>query len=657
MAMRMINLVKDWLISFLPHALSKINRVHYGLVHDHDIERWKAMDGAAKGLDKSEDLQIGLSRELLAVPFVGKDVPARNSEFAHPEVLIGLTILAYRYEGLRQRDLNTIVRHLKSKVSAEKGPYAERPTAVTFKNWVSNAHAVAKLELEAINKAERDLSTDGEQGILPAQPHTQPNQVRDASKASLQQLEDEKRQAQERVDKCELLLERDLDKIHLHEDSQVQLLHAVLAKAPEVVVHYLRAHVFPRVLEHQHFKLAASGVDLGSKMLFGTRLGFSGTPSNLLPMDLRPCHFEPGSEAQVVRVSTDPSVMKVKEIKYWSVKSIIKEVRDGGYNALIDTGALITGFTNEEVCIEILRDGGAPHVDVAVFLNARDEKMVLDRYGAVYDLSRCGVALKRRFTFYDQVHTTGMDIKQALDARAACTLGKDMTLRDHAQGLYRMRGLARGQTVTVLVVDEVRELILESVSDPAQRKQAAELGDTLPNAWEDLQHRSHKAQAKKLEDILAWLLLNSMRSEHLQHMQLCQQSLHSVWRQRAFKRLLTSEAPSEAGQAGDQIAARGGILASAVDEGEDEAMQEPPIPHESLLLTRFASKPLDEEQAAEKSGVVDEQEELSVAQKAAFEIRAHRTALTTPACRPFLAQCATPCKRLTRTGRLLSAVC
>ena len=35
-------------------------------------------------------------------------------------------------------------------------------------------------------------------------------------------------EAQERVRKCELLGERDLDKIHLHEDSQIKLLHVVL---------------------------------------------------------------------------------------------------------------------------------------------------------------------------------------------------------------------------------------------------------------------------------------------------------------------------------------------------------------------------------------------------------------------------------------------
>lgn len=39
------------------------------------------------------------SRTLTAVPFVGKDVPSAASEFAHPDVVIGLTIMAFRYEG------------------------------------------------------------------------------------------------------------------------------------------------------------------------------------------------------------------------------------------------------------------------------------------------------------------------------------------------------------------------------------------------------------------------------------------------------------------------------------------------------------------------------------------------------------------------------
>ena len=159
--------------------------------------------------------------------------------------------------------------------------------------------------------------------------------------------------------------------------------------------------VVEQVAPLQKEKLQASGVDLGSDMIFGTRLGFSGTPSNLLPMELRPCNFEPGSEAQIVRITTNPNVMHVREIRGWSVAKIIDIMRDSGenghFNAMIDTGALITGMTNEEVCREVLKDGGASHVEVAIFLNSRDEKMVVGRDASPpYPLSRCGVALEKR---------------------------------------------------------------------------------------------------------------------------------------------------------------------------------------------------------------------------------------------------------------------
>jgi hypothetical protein len=35
----------------------------------------------------------------------------------------------------------------------------------------------------------------------------------------------------------------------------------------------------------------------------------------------------------------------------------------------------------------------------------------------------CGIAEGQRFTFYDQRHTTGTDIHQILNAKAALTLG------------------------------------------------------------------------------------------------------------------------------------------------------------------------------------------------------------------------------------------
>lgn len=67
-----------------------------------------------------------------------------------------------------------------------------------------------------------------------------------------------------------------------------------------------------------------------------------------------------------------------------------------------------------------------------------------------------------RFTYYDQSHTTGMDIQQTPKCVAAITLGKDMVLRDFAQGAWRMRQLGMGQSLEVLVPPQVVKLIQET---------------------------------------------------------------------------------------------------------------------------------------------------------------------------------------------------
>lgn len=54
------------------------------------------------GVTCQADPKMPKSRKLLAVPFVGKDVPSRASEFSHPDVVIGeclhyLTVLGSRF--------------------------------------------------------------------------------------------------------------------------------------------------------------------------------------------------------------------------------------------------------------------------------------------------------------------------------------------------------------------------------------------------------------------------------------------------------------------------------------------------------------------------------------------------------------------------------
>lgn len=85
---KMLNLGRDWLSMYLPHILQKIDRVSFGIMNEEDYERAKAADP-----------HMPRTRAKLAIPFVGKDVPSRSSEFAHPDIILGLSTLAYRYEG------------------------------------------------------------------------------------------------------------------------------------------------------------------------------------------------------------------------------------------------------------------------------------------------------------------------------------------------------------------------------------------------------------------------------------------------------------------------------------------------------------------------------------------------------------------------------
>src|SRR5690606_17051643 len=96
--------------------------------------------------------------------------------------------------------------------------------------------------------------------------------------------------------------------------------------------------------------------------------------------------------------------------------------------------------------------------DGVVFLDENDTKKVLVKdTGRVVPADQCGVPLDRRFAFYDQIHTTGMDIQHVVNAVAALTLGKDMVFRDFVQGAYRMRGIGVGQTVRVFIIPEVKQ--------------------------------------------------------------------------------------------------------------------------------------------------------------------------------------------------------
>ena len=184
-----------------------------------------------------------------------------------------------------------------------------------------------------------------------------------------------------------------------------------------------------------------------------------------------------------------------------------------------------------QVAHALLRAGLA-EVDAVVFLDEHDRKMTLLRHGLkVVELAECGVALERRFSFYDQVHTTGMDIEQLVNAHAVLTLGKDMVFRDYAQGAFRMRKIGSGQRLTLYIIPEVMQLIGVHM--------ALSTGRTLAqySAW-FAALEPHAGWGQMLRAIVSWLLRNSIGYERTQFKLLCEQNLSAIWRKRAYRNLL-----------------------------------------------------------------------------------------------------------------------
>lgn len=92
--------------------------------------------------------------------------------------------------------------------------------------------------------------------------------------------------------------------------EQVEVLYSLLRLSPHVIRFYCEEYAFPVTMQfqphkvrllfgrmagaHRFAQLSASGQELGGSCLFSRRIGFSGTPSDLLPLEFGGCHYQKG---------------------------------------------------------------------------------------------------------------------------------------------------------------------------------------------------------------------------------------------------------------------------------------------------------------------------------------------------------------------------
>lgn len=94
----------------------------------------------------------------------------------------------------------------------------------------------------------------------------------------------------------------------------------------------------------------------------------SGTPSDLLPLELGQCDYEESDDGMMISTVVDRKTASYEFVENdWTVELVLKKIatsENPRVNALIDTGALITGHSNKEVfftlCMSKVRVLGLP---------------------------------------------------------------------------------------------------------------------------------------------------------------------------------------------------------------------------------------------------------------------------------------------------------
>lgn len=264
--MKLLNLAADWLTNLLPHVLSKINRVGFGVLAPHDLALCHP--------------RMPVGRRLMAVPFVGKDVPSRSSEFAHPDVLIGLTILAYRYDGVRKTDLRRVVEQLKKDFGRDVGPPEERRSSMLFRSWLEGAQERIRLSRERrdapaltpttpsvgfdafLNTGATNTSVSG--GGAANTPNMSGIKGKSPSSGNLSVSADFAGDfVGEKDDAMAELGVYPLSLFQPNDPQQLERLYRAIKRHPPFIHYYLRNHVFPTCMNFQLRKISASGQELG----------------------------------------------------------------------------------------------------------------------------------------------------------------------------------------------------------------------------------------------------------------------------------------------------------------------------------------------------------------------------------------------------------
>ncbi len=452
--------------------------------------------------NKNADVHYGFSKLHLekgvAIPYLASDVPNEKADFADPYETANKTLQLYLVKGLRESQYHDFVTRLRREAT---------------KQWNLSGRDIPLSE----TKAARDFLEATGIGMF----------------------------------HFDLKNTEDCDELH----------QAFLSKNPMItrlLLDYVADLVLPKMELHIE-QVHNNPQNLAS--IVSIIQGYTGTMENIGSLPFV-CDIveEEGTNGQTI----DLLFRKNTPVHAVDLSVELPHIT-GTTRALIDIAALYKGISNQEVAKKLLRScsediKGVLYYDNSTNLLAyiargsEESPILLPATDAKTIKAVTGCTPNDLFTFYDQRHTTGVDIKQMNDATALVTVGEHLYLRDLLQGVMRMRGFTADQTCRMLVPKEVIPLIANAIG------KVYGAGE-LPT----------------IHDIIAFATLNEAKRQEKHNLQACVQKLRNVARSYALKLAYATEDPGE--EATIMLHARS-LLIRKMEYG---------------LLSRFAEDPIEQD--------------------------------------------------------------
>ena len=344
-------IAKAWLAhGILYHIISFRYRINYGLLDNMD-----------------QDKEI-------AIPFKGKDLPSEKSEFSHPEIMIGFTILSYFYNGLSCQQMRKILVRLKS----------------------SKNNADIKYFNDCIIMSKSYIEEEIEKNKIPY-----PKWI------------------------------HKLDKLDIDDIEKIEVIWKYLARNVELIQYYLSSYTFPEKCKFFQKKLTGNSHDISGE---GPTKGFSGTddrndtmPESIISQRL-PDQF--GTNGKMLHIIGRVINKKYKVLPIKSIKDFLEKVcnyankKNNNCYLLIDSGAMITEMSNLHTAKILMDKLATSFKGVGYFCDETNIMKVLLCNAEIIPLSACPLDKSELFIYLDEVHTRGTDLKFPTNAKGIVTRKK-----------------------------------------------------------------------------------------------------------------------------------------------------------------------------------------------------------------------------------------